>query len=238
MGKNTWVTEGFEAFSRGTFENGGQNLYVSRKGVLQRVFQYDINGDGYPDILYACSQSMNERPPVHVYGDLLGGKAPVCLPSNGSYDGLLADLHGTGYQDLVLACQMNGTHHDAPSMIYFGGPEGFSENYRLELYAPDSTAVCAGDFNGDGKQELLFVSGGKLRMFYQLGDGFNPADFTDYDVKARYAVAADFDGDGITDVCVKDADGNVCVIFGGKGGLDAEHPVELKVCSCVPQQFH
>ena len=46
-----WVTEGFEGFSRGTFENGGQNLYVSKKGVLQRIFQYDVNGDGLPELV-------------------------------------------------------------------------------------------------------------------------------------------------------------------------------------------
>ena len=66
-----WITEGFEAFAQGQMENGGQNLYVSKKGVLQRIFQYDINQDGYPDLLFANSQSMYERPPVHVYGDVL-----------------------------------------------------------------------------------------------------------------------------------------------------------------------
>ena len=37
-----WITEGFEGFSRGSFGNGGQNLYVSKKGVLQRIFQFDL----------------------------------------------------------------------------------------------------------------------------------------------------------------------------------------------------
>ena len=35
-----WITKGFEGFSKGTMENGGQNLYVSKKGILQRIFQY------------------------------------------------------------------------------------------------------------------------------------------------------------------------------------------------------
>ena len=38
MSEKQWITEGYEAFSRGQFGNGGQNLYVSReKGVLQRI---------------------------------------------------------------------------------------------------------------------------------------------------------------------------------------------------------
>ena len=43
MKSKQWVTSGFEAFRRGAFGNGGQNLYVSKKGVLQRIFQYDLD---------------------------------------------------------------------------------------------------------------------------------------------------------------------------------------------------
>ena len=82
-----WVTEGFEGFSRGIMGNGGQNLYVSRKGVLQRIFHYDLNGDGHPELLFASSQSMNERPPVHVYPNILKNRHPVKLPSGGTYSG-------------------------------------------------------------------------------------------------------------------------------------------------------
>ena len=42
-----WTKKGFEEFRKGTFGNGGQNLYVSKKGVLQRIFNFDLNGDGY-----------------------------------------------------------------------------------------------------------------------------------------------------------------------------------------------
>ena len=38
-----WTTEGFEGFRAGTFGNGGQNLYVSRAGILQRIHQYDLD---------------------------------------------------------------------------------------------------------------------------------------------------------------------------------------------------
>lgn len=116
-----WVTEGFDGFSKGTMENGGQNLYVSKKGTLQRIFQYDINQDGYPDLLFACSQSMYERPPVHVYPNLPADFRHFSLPSGGTFDGLFADLHQSGYDDLVLACQHNGTHTDLTAFLYFGG---------------------------------------------------------------------------------------------------------------------
>ena len=120
-----WITKGFEGFSKGTLGNGGQNLYVSKKGILQRIFQYDLNQDGYPDLLFGNSQSMYERPPVYVYKNVLAnGSEKLELPTNGPYDGCLADLHGSGFQDLIIACQSDGQHNDIASMIYFGSEEG------------------------------------------------------------------------------------------------------------------
>ena len=52
-----WVTEGFEAFRRGTFGNAGQNLYVSRAGVLQRIYQYDLDKNGCFDLVFANCQN-------------------------------------------------------------------------------------------------------------------------------------------------------------------------------------
>ena len=82
-----WITKGFEEFSKGTFGNGGQNLYVSKKGVLQRIFQYDLNLDGHPDLLFGNSQSMFERPPIYIYQKGLKTEKAVELPTNGPYDG-------------------------------------------------------------------------------------------------------------------------------------------------------
>lgn len=217
-----WTTKGFEDFSKGTMENGGQNLYVSRKGVLQRIFQFDINGDGYPDLPFASSQSMHERPPVHLYPDVLHRREYLELPSGGTYTGIFADLHGTGCDDLILACQNNGTHTDITAIVYFGNPEGLSENYRMELPAPNAIDVAAGDFNADGKQELIFISDDRLRMFYQTAAGFSPADLTDYDVRAVSLAAGDLDGDGVCDLVIKTADGRVGVIFGSAQGLQTE----------------
>ena len=51
MKPNSWITEGFEAFRKGTFGNAGQNIYVSKKGVLQRIYQYDLDRNGVVDFV-------------------------------------------------------------------------------------------------------------------------------------------------------------------------------------------
>lgn len=52
---NVWTTRGFAAFRQGTFGNAGQNLFVSAAGVLQRIHQYDLNNDGYIELVFCNS---------------------------------------------------------------------------------------------------------------------------------------------------------------------------------------
>lgn len=96
-----WVKKGFEDFSKGTMGNAGQNLYVSANGVLQRIFHFDLNADGYPDIAIANGYSVNETPDLHIY-DSLEQTEPLSLPSNGSFDAIFADLNGNGTEDLIV----------------------------------------------------------------------------------------------------------------------------------------
>lgn len=217
-----WIKEGFDGFSKGTLGNGGQNIYVSKKGVLQRIFQYDVNEDGYPDLLFANSQSMGERPPVYIYPNPLNCSDYFELPSSGSYDAVMADLNGDGYDDLIIACQNNGAHMDITAVIYYGSQEGLSERYKVELPVPDATGVVAGDFNGDGKQDLLFLSGHGLRVFYQTELGILPFQYTNMDLDAYSIAAADLDGDGYCDLYAKLGDGSTVILWGGKDGISLE----------------
>ncbi len=130
-----WTKKGFEEFSKGSFGNGGQNIYVSAKGTLQRIFGYDINGDGYVDLPIANSHSMDEKPPIYVY-DKLNQSEPLVLPTNGSFDAIFADLNGDGTEDLVVACQHNGVHSEVEAIIYFGSEIGLTEKYKMQLRAP------------------------------------------------------------------------------------------------------
>lgn len=220
-----WKKRGFEAFSKGTFGNGGQNLYVSAAGVLQRIYHYDVNGDGYPDLLFANSQSMGERPPLYVYNSACKTDEYRELPSGGSYDAVLADLNGNGYDDIIIACQHNGTHTDITALIYFGSEEGLTEKYRMELPAPDATGVAAGDFNGDGKADIAFICGNFLRVFYQKEYGIVPSEYMDIPLEAVSLAAVDIDGDGACDLYVKRPDGTSGVLFGGPEGLSAQNAV-------------
>src|SRR5215475_4762057 len=67
------VQSGFETFSRGTFGNGGENLYVSRSGSIQTINQWDINHDGYNDVLISNDHDIDETVDAFVYWNQGGG---------------------------------------------------------------------------------------------------------------------------------------------------------------------
>lgn len=228
--EGVWVTRGFEDFRRGTFGNGGQNLYVSRAGILQRVHQYDFNRDGYLDLVFCNSQSHWEMPPAYVYRDPLGGTKPQELPADGAWSGAVMDLNGDGYDDLALGNWYNGIGLHTNAVIYYGSPDGWGERRHQFLPAPVCTSVAAGDFNGDGRPDLAFLCSGRVRVFYQSELGFEPKRYRDLDIQGEQVGAEDMDGDGCAELLVRLEDGEVRVYWGASGGLDSERfataPVE------------
>ena len=225
---HTWRTSGYRDFARGTFGNGGQNLYVSAAGILQRIFRYDFTGDGHFDLVFVNSQDMGERPPIYVYHDPLADTGCLTeLPTLGAYDAILTDLNGDGFDDLVVAHQNDGSHCDLSAYIYYGSPEGLTERYKGELPAPNARAVAAGDFNGDGLCDIVFAADGKLRIFYQTDQGFLPGSFVELDIPATHLVAGDLHNDGCSDLYIKPESGPPIVLWGHPGGLDASRNMQV-----------
>ena len=215
-----WTESGYDDFADGTFSNGGQNIYVSRAGVLQRIFHFDFNLDGYVDLLFVNSQDMNEQPPVYIYRHPFHNAAPLMLPATGAYAGTLADLNADGYDDLILGNHHTGTHTDLTAQIYYGSPQGLSERYAIELPAPNCRAVAAGDFNSNGRLDLAFACDGQLRLFFQSETGFVPGNFIDFNLEITHMVAGDLDGDGFADLFVRLRSRSPIILWGGPDGID------------------
>ena len=221
-----WTTRGFESFRRGTFGNAGHNLYVSRAGVLQRIHQFDLNGNGYFDLVFCNDHPHHEQPPTYVYTDPLGTRTLQEVPSDGARTGAVADLNGNGYDDLVMGMFHNGERFDLNAFVYYGSVDGFTERRHQRLPAPHCLSVAAGDFNGDGRPDLAFIchrsyeplkrllTGPIVRVFYQTELGLEASRFVDLEIAGHELAAADLDEDGYDDLIVRAADGSVGVRFG------------------------
>lgn len=218
----TYRKNSFEDFNKGKFGNGRQNIYCSRKGILQRVFNYDVTNSGYPCIPVASSHGMGERPSLRILSESGAGWIQRFLPSEGTYEAAVFDLNGDGYDDLVVACQNNGTFTDLCGIVFYGSEDGLSLDYREELPAGDSLAVAVGRFSGK-KPEICFIRSSGLRVYPQDECGFDAITFSDLPIQAVTGAAADLDGDGYDDLYLRLADGRLMVLWGSKDGLSAEN---------------
>lgn len=126
----------------------------------------------------------------------------------------LADLNDNGWLDLLVAAfhgPDKGDEHSSSVLIYWGGPEGYSNTRRMELPAYFPTDLTVADFNNDGQLDLFVSNYYAARTrdidsyLYWAGPGgsFHPDQMTRlYHHSAHGGLAADFNEDGWIDLAV------------------------------------
>jgi len=196
----------------------------------------DVDHDGHQDILgivpnpiEACRYFPEQRDDCSLlrvlYGDGRGGiRAVAALPFNGAQVRIEAirDFDGDGLRDVLYSdtTRANGTRrlHWLPQLAQGGfGPAATLIDWFPSWPAKD---VAFGDFNGDGRLDMLSAGGNPdmSRLYLQSADGsFGPGlpHPAVEGVKSRL-LADDFDGDGRTDlVSIRQ------VVYVENGGEDA-----------------
>jgi hypothetical protein len=131
------------------------------------------------------------------------------LPNKGRWQMgfAVADMNEDGHQDLVFPPQRKQLP-PAPSILLGDGTGNFSywnESKWPEAMPWDYGDVVAGDFNNDGHQDVVFAVHFKSQFaLFGNGDGRFPSGgilpSPDPRVTSRAVTAADFDGDGRTDL--------------------------------------
>jgi Tfp pilus tip-associated adhesin PilY1 len=135
------------------------------------------------------------------------------------YQVVATHLTDSGNLDLVVANLTNQI------FVLLGNGDGtFQQPIKLSI--PSPVALAVGDFNGDGKEDLVvaeYGGTGESAVAILLGDGtgrFRLSATYPSGVETTGVAVADFNGDGHYDVVVADNIGSVKVFFGtGKGTL-------------------
>ncbi len=175
-----------EDFRAGQFD--AACLFAGRSGGLRPVNLFDLNRDGWNEIIVNNDHNHYETPDAFLYhpdtrGKFLSlfsplrGEMPLYqmlaqtqeaaagitrLQALGTGRSHVADLNGDGWPDLVFANFIHGwSEAPLPTFVYWGGENGFAITRRSILDAFRGTAAASADLDGDGRTDLIVANGGR-----------------------------------------------------------------------------
>lgn len=224
----TWVEDSFEDFRDGTFDDGGQNIYVSRDGTLRTINRFDLNDDGHVDLIFNCTHNTFQMVSATCgTADRDRHATSTEIAVEGSQRVAIADLNQDGFKEAVFCPNGIGVAHPRRFVsIAWGASDGWSASRVASGLAHQSPfAVTVADVNADGWPEIVALGaarwqldqpeGNILRIFWGSPSGYLTEDYLDLGVPSALDLAtADFDQDHAADLAILRGDDQVTLLWG------------------------
>jgi hypothetical protein len=198
----------------GTFQAGAvYRIGPQGSQPPQAILVADFNGDGKADLAVADGSESNNVSILLGNGDGTF-QGPVQYTAGTSpYALLAADFNGDGKLDLAVANADAGTNSVS---ILFGNGDGTFQAHVDYPTGVGPHSLALGDFNGDGKPDLIAADAvsSTLSVLFGNGDGtFQPSQ--DFLVGASPAsiLAGDFNSDGQLDLVVANFGSNTVSVL-------------------------
>src|ERR1700683_631342 len=186
----------------------------------------DVNHDGHPDILVANTESQTLSVLLgNGHGHFHPAPGTACATGPGPNDIAIGDFNGDGNLDLAIA----NTGTPNLTILLGDGKGGFVPAPHSPFATrskPHVHGVAVGDFNGDGKLDVVTDDWGNNQFLLLLGDGLGNlaspgVPFPTGKRPYQRLRSADFNRDGRPDVVTTNLDENtVSILLGdGRGGF-------------------
>ncbi|MDI9605100.1 MAG: VCBS repeat-containing protein [Bacteroidota bacterium] len=239
-----WIDDSFEDFSKGYFDDSGQNIYVSRKGEIRTIRKFDLNNDEYIDLIFNSTHDDDVGVPASIATVVDSEKRVIQtdeITIRGSLSSEVRDLNGDGFLDIVFCPNPPGIQNQRRFVcIAYGDKEGWSES-RINGVLPVNRVkeLAVADINSDGWPDILTLNstawlpnqpeGNILKIFWGSDHGFILTNYKDVGVgQATNIVSGDFDQDGVEDVALLNKD-HVQVIWGDEKLFEGDNFTSAKV---------
>ena len=237
--------EGLGQFLKGTFGNGGDNIFVDSKGTIRRIMDNDLNGNGVFDIALPNSHGYIERAPTYIYTQKKDGWEKTVLSHDSCWMTRAADVDGDGFLDLIVVNGENGVSSELESYVYWGGPKGLTgECTTFPTIGAYDAAVY--DLNGNGRKDIIFSTSwydhhnAGIPIYQKVFEQTSARTFKDVTEKYKLTGMAtisllceDLDHDGYPEIVLANfregynSDTESFLYKGGAKGFETKTPVRL-----------
>jgi hypothetical protein len=189
--------------------------------LLSDIAIADLNRDGHLDMVSVNRNSFgNGSVAVRLgNGDGTFQNTASYVTAVGSMGVAVADFNGDGILDLAVSNYGDNIAYDGNVNLFFGKGDGTFNSggaFSIPNFRPER--MVAGDFNGDGHQDLAIITLGAMAIVSGNGDGtFQPATIMSGNYAPGFILTADFNNDGKPDLVISNSYPAVVNVLLGNG---------------------